>query len=207
MALSESECMTLQNILAAAGEEFLQKGFQGVSLRNIVKKAGVTTGAFYGYFKSKEELFDALVKNEYAHILKMYRATLDDFQRMQPDEQRSCMLEYTVTEMLRMTDYIYDHFEAFKLILCCSEGTPYEHLLHDMSQMDYDATHVFYDTMNQNGTPMNTVHPQLEHMLTSGMFCAFFEMVVHDIPKENTEEYIRQLVQFYEAGWQRIMGF
>lgn len=28
---------------------------QAASLRNIVKTAGVTTGAFYGYYKSKEE--------------------------------------------------------------------------------------------------------------------------------------------------------
>ena len=205
--MSENEHTTLQNILAAACEEFLQKGFQGASLRNIVRKAGVTTGAFYGYFKSKEELFDALVKNQYTHILEMYQTTLDNFQKMLPDEQRSCMLEYTIAEMSHMTDYIYEHFNAFKLILCCSEGTPYENLIHDMSQMDCDATHDFSDTMNQNGTPINAIHPQLEHMLTSGMFCAFFELVVHEIPKESAAEYIKQLVYFYEAGWKKIMGF
>ena len=37
--------------------------------RNIVKNAGVTTGAFYGYYKSKEELFDALVGKQYEHIM------------------------------------------------------------------------------------------------------------------------------------------
>ncbi|MFQ7355450.1 MAG: TetR/AcrR family transcriptional regulator [Coprococcus phoceensis] len=41
---------------------FWKKGFQAASFRNIVKNAGVTTGAFYGYYKSKEELFEALVK-------------------------------------------------------------------------------------------------------------------------------------------------
>ncbi len=205
--MSETERMTLQNILSAASEEFLQKGFQGASLRNIVGRAGVTTGAFYGYFKSKEELFDALVKDQYTHILAMYQSALEHFQEMRPDEQRSCMEDYTITEMAQMTDYIYDHFEAFKLILCCSEGTPYEHLVHDMSQMNCEATRDFSDMLHQNGMSINTVHPQLEHMLTSGMFCAFFEMVVHDIPKENSEEYVKQLVHFYEAGWQRLMGF
>lgn len=40
----------------AAMEEFLNKGFQNTSLRQIVKTAGVTTGAFYGYFSSKDAL-------------------------------------------------------------------------------------------------------------------------------------------------------
>ena len=50
---------TLQNILDAGKKEFLEKGFRAASLRNIVREAGVTTGAFYGYFKSKEGLFRA----------------------------------------------------------------------------------------------------------------------------------------------------
>jgi len=34
----------------------LEKDFNSASLRNIVKTAGVTTGAFYGYFSGKEAL-------------------------------------------------------------------------------------------------------------------------------------------------------
>ena len=43
---------TLEMIKKAAKEEFCEKGFKSASLRNIVKKAGVTTGAFYGYYIS-----------------------------------------------------------------------------------------------------------------------------------------------------------
>ena len=48
------ESNTLQKILEAGKAEFLEKGFKSASLRNIVKTAGVTTGAFYGYFSGKE---------------------------------------------------------------------------------------------------------------------------------------------------------
>ena len=50
---------TLENIHRAAKAEFLEKGYKDASLRNIVKSVGMTTGAFYGYYKSKEELFEA----------------------------------------------------------------------------------------------------------------------------------------------------
>lgn len=46
--------------MAAAKAEFLEKGFSGASLRKIVKTAGVTTGAFYGYCSNKDALFSAL---------------------------------------------------------------------------------------------------------------------------------------------------
>ena len=50
--MNETETTTLDLILSAAMQEFLEKGFKSASLRNIVKKAGVTTGAFYGYYDS-----------------------------------------------------------------------------------------------------------------------------------------------------------
>ena len=43
----------------------MEKGFQAASLSNIVKSAGVTTGTFYGYYDSKEELFADLVDPSY----------------------------------------------------------------------------------------------------------------------------------------------
>ena len=55
--MEEKSTATLENIQEAALTEFLDKGFLGASLRQIVKNAGVTTGAFYGYFPNKEALF------------------------------------------------------------------------------------------------------------------------------------------------------
>ena len=60
--MEEKSTATLERIQQAAMEEFTEKGFQGASLRQIVKQAGVTTGAFYGYFSSKEALFASIVE-------------------------------------------------------------------------------------------------------------------------------------------------
>ena len=43
--MNEVENTTLSAILDATKSEFLEKGFKSASLRNIVKTAGVTTGA------------------------------------------------------------------------------------------------------------------------------------------------------------------
>ena len=63
---------TLENILNAGKEEFLEKGFLSSSLRNIVKKANVTTGAFYGYFSNKEALFSGLVEEQAKTVMHMF---------------------------------------------------------------------------------------------------------------------------------------
>ena len=67
--MEEGATTTLENIEQAALAEFLDKGFQGASLRQIVKNAGVTTGAFYGYFSSKEALFASIVEPHAAALM------------------------------------------------------------------------------------------------------------------------------------------
>ena len=42
---------TKEDLIAVAKQEFLDKGFEGASLRTICKKAGVTTGAVYFFLE------------------------------------------------------------------------------------------------------------------------------------------------------------
>jgi TetR/AcrR family transcriptional repressor of nem operon len=45
-----------RTILEAAGRLFKERGFEAVTVTEIMKAAGLTHGGFYGYFKSKDEL-------------------------------------------------------------------------------------------------------------------------------------------------------
>jgi AcrR family transcriptional regulator len=54
---------TLRKILDAARDEFGERGFSDSSIVGITRRAGVALGTFYTYFDSKEELFQALVRD------------------------------------------------------------------------------------------------------------------------------------------------
>lgn len=54
---SERRAATRGALVAAARELFAERGFAGVSREEIVERAGVTRGAMYHYFASKEDLF------------------------------------------------------------------------------------------------------------------------------------------------------
>lgn len=49
-------------IIDAANGLFMEKGYDGTSVRSIMRAAGGEVGLFYYYFKSKDEVFDAVVK-------------------------------------------------------------------------------------------------------------------------------------------------
>lgn len=41
---------------------FAEHGFRGLSIRKLAEGLGVTTGAFYHYFRSKEQIFEAMMQ-------------------------------------------------------------------------------------------------------------------------------------------------
>src|SRR5690349_14271324 len=53
-----------RQILEGARQVFLARGFDGASMGEIAKVAGVSKGTLYVYFDSKESLFEALTIEE-----------------------------------------------------------------------------------------------------------------------------------------------
>lgn len=57
---------TKNKILEVGNRLFFEKGFDGTGIRDIMKEVGADVGAFYYYYKSKDELFDDVLSNFFA---------------------------------------------------------------------------------------------------------------------------------------------
>ncbi len=60
---------------------------------------------------------------------------------------------------------------------------------------------IYYKVLEQLGTPAPKIDERLEHIMATGMIGAFFEMVLHRMPFEDAKIFLRQLNDFYTAGW------
>jgi AcrR family transcriptional regulator len=60
-------------ILDAAVELFTTKGFQATRMEDVAKKAGISKGLTYFYFKNKEDLFLALTKKAFDQFKDVFR--------------------------------------------------------------------------------------------------------------------------------------
>ena len=60
---------TRQQIIEAAATAFAARGFEGVALNDIVRASGLTKGAFYFHFASKEELALAAFRAKQEELL------------------------------------------------------------------------------------------------------------------------------------------
>ncbi|MDX6285045.1 MAG: hypothetical protein QOG53_530 [Frankiales bacterium] len=59
---NEKKALTRERLLDAAAKVFAQKGFNGASLDDVADEAGLTKGAVYSNFDSKEDLVTTLIE-------------------------------------------------------------------------------------------------------------------------------------------------
>ena len=204
--MEEKSPDTLERIQQAALEEFSEKGFLGASLRQIVKNAGVTTGAFYGYFSSKEALFASIVEPHAAALMGRFMQAQTGFAELPEKEQPAHMGESSGRYVEWMVDYICQHREPVKLLLCRADGTSYEHFIHNMVEVEVESTLRYMEVLRRLGKNIPPLNRSLCHIIASGMFNGLFEIVIHDMPREQAVQDVTQFRSFYTAGWLELMG-
>ena len=193
-------------ILECAKEEFMEKGFEGASMRAIAERAGYTTGMLYGRFADKSQLFRELVSAAADRLFGYFSGAEDAFAAFPADRQYREMHSYVGEKVDVMMDIIYDNFDAFKLIVCKSAGSGYEYYIDQMIEIETKNTMRFIRALTEAGIPINEVRADLSHMLSSAMFNGIFEVVAHDLPREEAKHYVVQVEEFFNAGWDKLLG-
>jgi AcrR family transcriptional regulator len=72
MTRAQRSEQTRSELVAAAREVFLRRGFHGASLDEISAEAGYTTGAVYSRFGGKDALFLAVLDNHVERRLRLF---------------------------------------------------------------------------------------------------------------------------------------
>lgn len=64
------------DILASARRAFVEKGFDGASMQDLARTAGMSVGNFYRYFPSKAAIVEALIAQDLDAMSRDFRAIL-----------------------------------------------------------------------------------------------------------------------------------
>ena len=125
-------------ILDAAGGGFRKHGYGGIGVDGLAQEAGVTSGAFYGHFKSKEAAFQEAI----AQGLDKLRASIEKFRaehgegwveayvdfylgpRRTCDLNESCTMQSLSSEVGRANEAIRSTYQAeiVKVVSAVAEG-------------------------------------------------------------------------------------
>lgn len=196
---------TYEKILPAAREEFLEKGFEQASMRSIAAKVGMSAAGLYRHFADKEALFSALVEPAVKACEAWYLSHKSTDYELLEQNRLDDMWEMGADADL-ILDVVYPNYDAFKLLICRSEGTRYADYMHELVMLEQEETLLFMEEAKKRGVPVKEVRPEEIHLLMSAYVTALFEVVVHDFPKEEARHYLETFKAFFYPGWRAVLG-
>lgn len=193
-------------LLECAMAEFMEMGYQEASLRVIAAKAETTTGSIYTRFHDKEGLFHALVDSTIDELILWMREGNDSFADRPAGEQRETVFTYRPEIWEQLVDFIYAHWDVFRLLARCTDIGCYEDMLNRMIDIEVTYTRRFLEATGNDALESGRLTPMLLHMLSSAYYSGLFEIVRHDMEKGDAMTYVSRLRRFFTRGWSDLLG-
>ena len=66
------------HVMAAARRCFVRDGFHATSMQDLVEEAGMSSGAVYRYFPSKDAVIEAVAAENLEHVVAVIRQSIDE---------------------------------------------------------------------------------------------------------------------------------
>lgn len=198
-----TEAPTRELILKSARKQFLEKGFQGASIRKIASDAGVTYGALYGYFESKEELFYALTDPLIGRIM----TKLDDIESamlaLPAEEQLLGMSDVFYVRLPELVELIFEDREIVNLVIGGAKGTKYENFMSDLVKRDTCA--ISAAAVNSGTPSVHLFDAQTLEIMIEGYMAALFHLIVSGRDQQTVSQSMEIFAKVYSAGMLELM--
>jgi AcrR family transcriptional regulator len=196
----KQETLTKEKLLRAAKDEFMEKGYLSASLRNICKKAEVTTGALYFFFRDKEDLFGSLVDEPLNKLYEITKLHYDDEMREMESE---FYLEHGIEDdrqsAILAVDYMFDHHDAFVLLLKKASGSKYENCFDQF--VEFTETH-YRNLIKAASQYYHAARfdEQTIHWMSHIQIYSFAYLITHNLTKEEALKQIDTIVIYLTSG-------
>ena len=199
---------THRRLLSCIKQEFLQYGYQKASLKNIARNAGITTPGLYRHFPSKAAMFSAMVEPVTAEFLESCDASMEEtFQRFSESDFLEHFNEFRTEKNGELISYMYDHYDVFRLLLVCSEGTCYEDFEERMIQIEQKSVRDLFAFLDKRGIPHEQVTDDELHILSTTLVTAVCESIRHQYTREQAMRHMEFVGKMLYPGMKQVLGF
>jgi len=107
------------SIAEEALKEFMEKGYEGASIRSIAKKSNTSVGNMYKYFESKEALYENLIGSVYHRLIDY----INQFDKVELNENAQLIFYELMEEIMEVVN---ESSTEISILLNQSKGSRYE---------------------------------------------------------------------------------
>jgi AcrR family transcriptional regulator len=127
-----SDPLARSRLLTAAEQVFVKKGLDRAKVEDITQLAGLSKGAFYLHFESKEAIFEQLI----SAVLKQLEAMVLNMDRCAASKAEGNMqvfLEEWLNKDIEVFEFIWKNRKLMRLTLEGGGSAQYQHLIDDFA--------------------------------------------------------------------------
>jgi AcrR family transcriptional regulator len=195
-------------LVAAARQEFVRAGIQKARIEDITSACGLSKGAFYLHFESKEALFRELVQQLEGMVEEMrvrrekrYRALLE---KGQPKRNRerfvAQLIEEDAAEDRALLELFWDWRDVIDVLLRGTQGTEFEGVIWAL--LDREAARVATECRDLKtwGLLRDEVEAEVVGMMIVGTYLLVARRLASFDKKPDFEPWVRSLQLLIAEG-------
>lgn len=189
-------------LIAAARREFVRSGIQKARIEDITHASGLSKGAFYLHFESKEALFRELVEaleaqferirsaREFAYIELMSQGMPG---RGSPEPFITELHELDVCADLKALELLWEWRDVADVLLRGSQGTPFETVMWTMLDREAERVERSCLVLQRAGLLRDDVPPELFGWTIVGSFLLMVRRMLKLTQKPDFEPWVASL--------------
>lgn len=193
-------------LIAAARAEFATRGLRGARIEDITAACGLSKGAFYLHFPSKEALFGDLVEafgkemsacadsreGDMASFFAEHGApTRRDFAELTPRYHQ--FLEMETAGDLRTLELLWAYRDVVGVLLRGAQGTKFEATIWEMTDREIERIKANFDRFQGERACRNDIPPEIFGSMIVGTYVLLGARMSRMAEKPDLREWARSL--------------
>ena len=183
----------------AAFDVFMECGFEKASMNKIAQSAGVTTGAIYTRYKSKDELFESLVSPLFKVVDDKASLVEQQYHYAQEDQSVDKFMNAIKAERVIYDDLVCNFHEECILLFDKGIGSEIYKKMCSAINMKAEKTMSFFKSINKKNIDLSG----LETIITSPLYF-YHQILMKNLGKEETIVELTNINTFIESGWIKL---
>ncbi|MGD0978480.1 MAG: TetR/AcrR family transcriptional regulator [Candidatus Bathyarchaeia archaeon] len=151
----------ISKIIQTALDIFSKNGYRGTTMGDIAKELGVSKGALYSYFKSKDDILKEIFQSNHQILREILCKSLDSQDYVQTMEKAYKLM----TE--KYHEFIHTSFEIFAL---ASHDKDMRKIVREDHEKDVEVIREFVQNLMEKGSIRTDADPRIMAQLIDALF-------------------------------------
>ena len=201
MVKNENDYEKRKLLIEAAKKEFLEKGYNKASLRNICAKAGMTTGALYFFFSNKEDLYESIVNPPIEELKRMIIEHYKEDSEFLANQNSLDMGNIDHSDIAEMiVKHIYKNYDSFILLLSGSKDDALEKEIDEFVELIEKST-----VLMVKDSKYYTYDPFMTHWMAHTTVDSVAHVIKHEKDESIAQKRIQSIMNYLVIGWIKLV--